>query len=254
MKWPKSANTGTKGSLTSRAGGLIVTRDGDVIENLSFTNTITVRAKNVVILNCKVKATAWYGILQDDGSSNLTVENVEIDGTGSSGMTGIAIQAGSTIRRCNVYGMVIGIKVWGPNFTVEDNYIHDLAERKTDAASRHFDGIANLGASNGVIQRNAIIMPPKDGGTAGVFISSQQGSVSNVKVLSNLLTGQPSYQAYAEKASRPMSGVVFDGNYIEKGIYGYIFNSSGAAYTNNVQWDDAVGPVPDPVKAWRSAA
>lgn len=254
LMWPKSVATGYKGSLTAYTGPMEITKDGTVIENKRINGTLTVKAKNVIIRNSLVKVASYYGILQDDGSTNLTVENVEVDGTGSSGMTGIAIQAGSTIRRCNIHGMVIGIKTWGSNFTVEDNYIHDLAETSSNPDKRHFDGIANLGASNGIIQRNAIIMPLKEGGTAAVFLSSQQGAVSNVKVLNNLLGGQASYTAYAEKAGKAMSGVVYDGNYIEKGIYGYILNTSGAQDTNNVKWDDATQAAPAEVQAWRAAA
>lgn len=253
-KWPKTTDTGPKGNLTNRVGGLLVNRDGDVIENLNITDTITVNANNVTIRNCRIKTAAWYGIIQNDGSSNLTVENCEIDGRGSSGMTGIAIQSGSTIRGCNIFGMVIAIKVWGSNCTIEGNYIHDLAEKSTNPDARHFDGIAMLAGSNLTVRNNAIIMPAQNGGTAATFIASQQGAVSNVKVLDNLLTGQASYTAYAAKEGYAMSGVVYDGNYIEKGIYGYILNSSGAQDTNNVKWDDAKDAVPEPVKAWRAAA
>ncbi|MBX3596104.1 MAG: right-handed parallel beta-helix repeat-containing protein [Rhizobiaceae bacterium] len=253
LLWPKTTDTGTKGVLVPYSGPVEIVREGTVIENCIIFETISVSANNVTIRNCKIKTASYYGILQHDGSTNLTVENCEIDGQGSSGMTGIAIQAGSVIRRCNIHGMVIAIKTWGNNFIVEDNYIHDLAEESSHPDHRHFDGIANLGASNGVIRRNAIVMPPKDGGTAAVFLAAQQANISNVKVLNNLLTGEASYAAYADKSHGRMTDVVYDGNYIERGIHGFILNTSGAKDTNNVKWNDKTQTAPAPVLAWRAA-
>lgn len=253
LKWPKSSDTGHKGNLSNYTGGDIVRKNNEVIENKYITKTICVEANGVTFRNCLFKLNGNYAIWQNDGFDTLTIENCTVDGSGSSGMTGVAVQKGGIIRGCNIFGMVIAVKLWGDNCTVEKNYIHDLYERKTDADSRHFDGIAMLAGKGTIIQGNAIIMPPQNGGTAATFIASQQGAVSNVKVLNNLLMGKPSYTAYAAKEKYAMTGVVYDGNHIEKGIYGWILNSSGAQDTNNVKWNNT-SDEPAEVKKWKAAA
>jgi len=252
LRWPKSADTGVPSGtiLADYSGPPNITVAGTVIENCNISGTITVKAANVVIRNCKFKGFTWYGILHESGE-NLWIERCEFDGRGSTGTTGVAI-SGGTLIGCNIYGMVIAVKIWGPN-TIKDNYIHDLADTSSDPDSRHFDGISLLGGGDTVIEHNAIIMPQKEGGTAAVFISAQQGNISNVKVLNNLLMGKASFTAYADNASGTVSDVVFDGNYIEKGIHGYILNSSGAQDTNNVKWDATTLKAPAAVQVWLAA-
>jgi hypothetical protein len=257
--WPKG-NAGVQDgvTLTNYTGPMTVTANGAVIENKIINGTLTVRGNNVTIRNCRVQNFQWYGIMQDVdfGSTNLRIENCDINGLGASRTTGVALGGGNTaLIGCDITGMVIAVKVWGP-VVIRGNYIHDLNEPSSNPDDRHFDGIALHGGGNSTIENNAIIMPPSNGGTAAVFITCQEGNTSNVTVNNNLLMGQPSYAMYAVEEGRgTMSGIVITNNYIDRGIYGHILiDGHTPVQTGNVLWNEGVDPTPAAVAAWKSAS
>ena len=147
----------------------------------------------------------------------------------------------------DIRGMVIGIQLNGA-CTVKDNYIHDLADASSDPAARHFDGITLFRGGDNLIEHNTILMPDPGGGTAAVFIKTEFGSINNVTVRNNLMTGDASYTMYVEDtANGNITNVLVENNYIERGKYGYI-NVAGNDPTirNNVQWQEGVNPTPYP--------
>jgi len=257
--WPKG-NAGVPAgvTLTNYTGPMTVVANGAVIENKIINGTLTVRGNNVTIRNCRIQNFQWYGIMQDVdfGATNLTIDSCDINGQGSSRTTGVALGGGTTtMKNCDIRGMVIAVKIWGPAIIL-NNYIHDLSEPSSNPDDRHFDGIALHGGGNTTIEGNAIIMPSPNGGTAAVFLTCQEGNTSNVKVHNNLLMGDASYTMYAvEEGKGTMSGIVITNNYIDKGIYGHILiDGHTPVQTGNVLWDEGVTATPAPVQAWKSAA
>jgi hypothetical protein len=221
-----------------------------LIENKNINATLTVTGNNVTIRNCKFTINDWYGIIQQTGT-NLIIEDCEVDGTGSSRMSGVAITNG-IIRRCNIHGMVIAVKLWGP-VEFRDNYVHDLQEASSDINNRHFDGLAIHNGGNCIIDHNAFHMPAPQGGTASVFITTQSGNTHNVQVTNNLMLGQPSHPAYAENDnSNTMSNIKYINNYMQKGDWGWVYESGGGvgADVSNTKFDTTI---PSQVTAWLNA-
>lgn len=254
LLWPKAHNTGVLPGVprTNYGGGAPAA--GTIIENRDVTGTIEIHNNNITIRNCKLQFNSWYGIIWY-GGTNLLIEDCEIDCSGSSGMIGTAL-GNCTIRRCNIHGAVIATHIWGP-IIYEYNYIHDLQTTNMNPDARHFDGVAMHGGSDVIIRNNAFVMPDPEGGTAAVFITTQNGSTSNVEVRNNLMLGNPSFPAYAENNNgNSMTNITYDGNYIRRGIFGYIQQSGqglNATITNNVMWNPNTDPTPLPVVQWLAA-
>lgn len=255
VQWPKSHNTGPRAGvvLSAYTGPNVITKAGAKISGKIINGPIEIKADDVVIEDCRQTTKTNYGIYQTSGKRAIVRYN-EIDGSGSSAVVAIALQADALIEGNNIHGMVLAIQQWGTNMTVRGNYIHDLAETSSNPDKRHFDGIQNLGASGFLYENNAIEMPPSEGGTASIFVSGQNGTINGGKIINNLCTGEPAYQVYIEKSRRGVSNVEITNNYIENGIYGPIANDAGAKESGNVTWNDKQpATVPAPVKAWRAA-
>jgi hypothetical protein len=136
---------------------------------------------------------------------------------------------------------------------IRDNYIHHLAETSSNPDDRHFDGISLLGGGDAVIDNNAIIMPVPSGGTAAVFMTTQQGDITNVTVTNNLLMGDASFTLYAIEEGGQMSGITITNNYVDRGIYGHMYIAGHTpVLSGNVLWNDGVEPTPAPVQAWQN--
>jgi hypothetical protein len=114
-------------------------------------------------------------------STNLVVEDSEIDGLGSPDTQGIG-WGGFTLRRVNVHGVGDGVRANG-GVLVEDSWIHDLASGN----GSHNDGIQVTEGSNITIRRNAIENAHSQ--TSAILLGADQGSIANVLVEGNLLNG-----------------------------------------------------------------
>lgn len=234
-------------SLKTYNGPMTITQDGAVIENVIINGTLTIDADNVTIKNCVIQNFGYWGVLQNDGVKNVRVEYCDIDGTGSTRTSGLGVGGGSNaaIIGCDIRGMVIGIQLFGAA-TVKDNYIHNLADTSTNIDDRHFDGITLFAGGGNVIEHNTIMMPTNNGGTAAVFIKTEFGSIDNVTVRNNLMTGDPSYTVYVEDTDKGnITNVLVENNYVERGGYGY-FNIVGNSpvVRNNIMWQDGVDAAP----------
>jgi hypothetical protein len=227
--WPNASNTGVPPgtTLTNYTGPMTITTAGTVIDGKIINGTLTVKADNVTIRNSILRNMSFWGILADGNPINTRVENCEIDGgSGTYHVTGLGLGGGanSAIIGCNIHGMVIAVNLWG-QCLVQDNYIHDLLENDTNVDARHFDGIAYRGGGGAVgptINHNWVDMPAQEGGTACIFIKSENGPVENTIVSNNHLTGQASMCCYSEASSGgTVSGVQFLNNVMQKGIFGY---------------------------------
>ncbi len=246
--WPTQLNTGVLSGVTRTNYGGGSLGNNDVLENRNVSGTIEINGNDVTIRNCKLVFNSYYGIIWYSGT-NLLIEDCEIDGRGSNGMVGMAV-GNATVRRCNIYGMVIASHIWGTTL-YRDNYIHDLAEASSDPDQRHFDGIALHGGTGSQFLHNAFHVSE---GTASTFITTKFGDTSNILVEDNLMVGRGvGYHGYAENdnsGTYTMSNITYNRNHIQKGIYGYILTSGGGNNvidTNNVKFD---ATTPAEVQAW----
>lgn len=251
LNWPKSADTGVRAgvTLTPYVGPATIVTPGTVISEKTISGTLTINADNVTVRDCLIEDFTFYGILNETNTGML-VEYCDIDGTGSSGTKAVAFYSG-IVQNNDIRGMVIGVEFWGDTGTIQNNYIHDLADTSSDPDDRHFDGIVCRGGSHLSILNNAV---DAFDGTAAIFLTSQGAALDDVLCDGNLATGQASYTIYgAELSTYAVTDVRITNNHIERGIFGYILNTAGAVNTGNTEWQDGVDPVPAAVVAWRDA-
>ena len=211
---PTSANTGVitgtvlKAHNTSYAD-LIITTDGTVLENLDIYGDIKVRARNVIIRNCRLRGGKHIpgsntGIVDANSGScyNLLVEDCTIIPDRPSyyrdGIVGHEYTARrNRIKRTND-GLGIFNKPGGSvyaNVTAEGNYINELTYWSNDPAhsdGTHNDGIQVQGGENIRIVGNTVVgsivtgagsAPSPRGTHGGCTIMLQQ----NVAKLRNVL-------------------------------------------------------------------
>jgi len=250
LAWPTSATAGVKAGVTRTNQGGVVTlsTNGTVFKDKNVTDTIEVYGSNITIENVMMNVQSYYGLIQY-GGSNLTLRNITLNGFGSSSMTGIAL-AGGTMEYCDISGMVIALKIWDTS-VVRYNFIHDLHETSSNPDARHFDGVALHSGTGTFIHHNAFHVTE---GTASVFLTTQDGSTTNITVEDNLMVGRPSFAAYSENNNgNTMSGIAYRRNTMQKGIYGYIQESGGGVGSDkgdNVKFDTVI---PTNVQAWLTA-
>ncbi len=211
---PTDANTGviTGTALTphNTAGSdLIITRDGTVLENLDIYGDIKVRARNVVIRNCRLRGGKHIpgsntGIVDATSGScyNLLVQDCTIIPDRPcyyrDGIVGHEYTARrNRIKRTND-GLGVFNRPGGPvqaNVTIEGNFINELTYWSNDPAhsdGTHNDGIQVQGGENITIVGNTVVAsavtgsgsaPNPRGTHAGIGIMLQQ----NVAKLANVV-------------------------------------------------------------------
>jgi hypothetical protein len=208
--YPSASCTGVPAgtSLATVNGDINVTASGTLIENKDIRGCITVSpsAKAVVIRKSKITCTSspWVILHEDQGpdsdANRLRIEDSEVS-CGITNHTAIA-EANITAVRLNISGCENGFDM-NQNVTVQDSYIHDMAEVGTDP---HTDGIqmaighsisgnnyAN-GALNISIVHNYIVLH----GTSAI-ISNRNGYDTNILVQDNLLAGG-AYTLYCDQS------------------------------------------------------
>lgn len=203
--FPDATCTGTHdGSpLITYNGVLNVTHDNTTLYNLDITGTISIRAKNVKIINSKIHgATPGVQVFSGDvaiyDSEMYNIDNAAILFDNWSGYN------------LNIHGMLgDGVKI-GSDITLQDSYIHDF----NPSSGAHSDGgQLQSGVGNVIIRHNTIDIP---GGNSALFLSPDLGPNGYGPVLidKNLLGGG----AY--------TFVVVNGNYGQ-------YHQSGYTITNN---------------------
>jgi hypothetical protein len=205
-------------ALTAYTGPMTITQANTVIDGKIINGALTVLGENVVIKNCKITFSDWWGINADQ-VHKITVQNCEIVGPGYGGNSSAAILGSGTFVGNNIHHVDNGIMLTEGASLVKGNYIHDLSDSQPDP---HYDGIGLHGGQNGVlIEDNTVVSP--SGGTSGVFIKNDFGAISNVQVNHNFLTGGAGYQIYVDASAHngAITGVSVTNNYITKGDYGY---------------------------------
>jgi hypothetical protein len=186
-----SDHTGpTNESILQARGGFSTSFDGQVIENVFITGTITIQHRNVILRNFKIDANGNpYGIrvISGAGASGAIIEDGEIYGSLSSG---IFAQAGLTMRRVEIHHSDgDATKFEGFEGTlVEDCWWHHLGL----AEGAHADGVQIRKGSNFTFRRNFSDMPIGLSGTrsnSAFIIGSDLSAIDNVVIEGNWLNG-----------------------------------------------------------------
>lgn len=184
--FPNETTTGVPpGTVLRPSESVKVTQDGTVVEGLDITGTVVVEADDVVIRNTRIRSTGAFAI-RLSGGRNLLVEDSEIDGQGG-GHAAVAFN-GYTLRRVNIHNVTEGPRIAGGNVTIEDSYIHHLAQQ----GDNHTDAIQLVSGSNILIRGNTIhAYNPDTGvyGNAAFQFGEDDGAVRDCLVEGNLMNG-----------------------------------------------------------------
>ena len=212
-----AATTGVPaGTRLTRSGGMNITRDGTVVSAKDVSGGIWIDADNVTVRSSRVTGTGFAVIQVKDGSKNVTIQDVEIDGRGAqAGSMGVIGPA--TVTRADISGVENGLTP-GSGSQLRGNWVHDLKS----PGSPHYDGIQiDGGLSNITISGNHVDLSEHTQ-TSAVMIDNYFGPISNVAVVGNRLEGG-GYTVYSDGQfdGGAIRGVSFTGNRIGKGYYGY---------------------------------
>jgi hypothetical protein len=218
--FPSASNTGVPAGVALKASGsVVVSQAGSVIDGLDITGDLQINASNVTVKNTRIHSKGWVGIRIKDNVSGVVIQDVEINGSGTSGTSNSnGVWGPASTYRANIYGFENPF-VPGSGSIIQDNYVHDLGA----PAAPHYDGIQiDGGQSNIVIRHNTILNG--FGQTAAVMIDNYFGPISNITVDNNHLAGG-GFTVYSDDSfnSNPISGVSFTKNRMGKGQWGYAF-------------------------------
>lgn len=242
-KFPGAACTGVLPGITrANSGSITTSSDGQVIANLNISGSISVQHSNVVIRNVKITKPGGMAIRVNTSTTNLLVEDCEIDGTGNPAPDEVIAYTNYTLRRCNIHHYGEGPRINGNN-VIEDNWIHDFSDFRSIGA--HQDTLQSTGGDNITIRHNNLEMNI-DAGNAVIMISTDLGS--NLLVENNLIAGG-GYSAYAGApgGSVPSPGWSnvrylnnrFSTRFFQKcGYFGPLTATSTATLSGNVWHDD----------------
>ncbi|MFD0823421.1 hypothetical protein ACFQ0D_35050, partial [Micromonospora zhanjiangensis] len=147
--WPSAATTGVPvGTVLTTTGSLTLSTDGQVVSNRDIVGCVTVTARNVTIQRSRITcASTLYSIRTLSTAVNLTVTDVEINGSGKN--SAAVCCDNYTLQRVNVHHSIDGPRL-GNNTKIIDSYVHDLTRTPTS----HNDTLQVTGASNVLIQHN----------------------------------------------------------------------------------------------------
>jgi len=175
--------------------GRTINTPGVTIQGEKIGGTLTILANNVTVKRCAITGGITIG---QPGTSNhpagVVIEECNVRG-GTNSIWGAGV-----FRRNDIAQSENPICVWytvgsslDDGTQIWDNYIHDL----TGAAGAHFDGIqADGGFDNMNIQHNWI--DNQNGQTSCIMIDNSYGSINNVLVRNNKLTGSVDFNIYVD--------------------------------------------------------
>jgi hypothetical protein len=211
--WPDAASTGVPSSAgpLRKVDRLTVTKSGTFYSHLDVSNCVDIEADNITItqsiIHCGRGAPAVHVF---EGRKNLTLDQVEIDGSGKS--AACVGYDGFAIFRSNLHDCADGID-FGSDVTIQLCFIHDLARHK----GSHNDALQTVGGSNDVIKDNTLEAYRADTGdlmNSAIQTGHLKGDLVNVLVEHNFMDGG-NYTVNAGSTSRSghtISGYVFKDN------------------------------------------
>ncbi len=238
-------NTGVPpGTVLRPSGPLVVTEDAAVIDGLDVEGCLQVRAHRVTIRRTRIRCPSWYGIRVHGDFRGTIIEDVEIDGLGSTHSIGVS-GGDLTLRRANIHNIGDGVRV-GSNSLYEGNFIHDLAIGN----GSHNDGMQVTGTTiRATIRGNTINHVRRQ--TSAIIVKADLGPIRDILIEGNWLNGG-SYTLYAYSTPAHVTeGITVRNNRFGRDhIYGPVAtkNPRRLFWEGNV-WDDTDQPVPAPPSA-----
>lgn len=228
------------------SGNVNVTVDGTVLRRLDILGTLTIRADNVRVEQCRIRPASESGTYTVNWANHqtfsrpptgLVMVDTEIDGQGrSGGDTGpypsgwaqsAAIQPGIdyTLRRCNIHGQIDNLKPQAnPSpIVVERCWLHDPASYYTSAGNpTHNDStqIAGAGVLAPVTVRECLLDGWRPNNTGVTRYASSSGC---------------QFGSFPADDGR-LVDVLFEDNWIDGGSYVSRFNAVGLAVVSNTVW------------------
>jgi hypothetical protein len=223
--------------LRPHAGDLLVTAAGTVVDGLTVTGSIIVRAPNVTIRNTRIAPKGGYwAVRQEARATNLTVRDSEIVGSGT--QTGISQEAtGLTVLRVAIHGVTTALAV-RDRVTVQDSHLYEVSI-----------GLVTQGGSEEVaIRHNTIATTQR--GEAAIALYTHTGPVTGAVIADNVLAGGQ-YTIYAGEGAGSRD-IRITGNRFSRsvhpdgGFYGPVAawdrSAPGNAWERNT-WEDTGSPV-----------
>lgn len=227
-----------------------VTESGVTLDGCRFVGGLKISAADVTITRSRIE-----GLVQPrDSLQNLTLVDVEIDGTGrvdpASQDGQLAIGSSDyTCIRCHIHGTGRGANLTH-NVRIEDSYLHGFPYMN----GKHMTAIGSNGGANHVIRHNNLECDVS-GCSAALSFYGDFAQVEDVLVENNLLNTTGSYCTYAgsvESKEYPVgTNIRYLNNRFGKkfmpdcGRYGPV--SSWSSGNGNVwegnAWADGSGPV-----------
>ena len=233
--FPNASNTGLSNPsiLTKHDGGMTITEDNTVLENMEIHGTIRIEANNVVMRNVWVYSTGFWTIRVDSGS--LLIEHSEIGHADYPGERGIGGE-NITGRYLDIHHSEDGIKLDSNNL-YEHIYIHDL---DTLAGGPHADAIQADGGAKNAIVRHATLdsTGPLGLGNAAIILKSDLGSIDNILIEDAYLNGG-NYTFYSREGGNgnPSNVVLRNSVFGPDYNFGRISIDGTIGFENNTLWD-----------------
>jgi Right handed beta helix region len=193
---PGPGNTGVPAGtvLTVMNGDLTITKAGAVYSGLDIHGFVKVEAPNVTIKNSIIRggvAPADIGLVNDTDNSatNFLIEDSELVPMDPSVQIDGIKGWNYTALRLDIHGTTDGAKMYGPNATIEDSYIHGLVTYAHDpdhgGGQSHNDGVQILSGSNLKIIGNTI----EGGSNTALMVTQDHGTTSGVMFANNWVSG-----------------------------------------------------------------
>lgn len=233
---------------------LFVRQASAVIDRKDIPMCVKVLANKVTIKRSKIACASFYTVNTSDPPafySGLTLEDVEIDGLGSTDVAGIAVMgtADATYRRVDVHGFGSSGPRLASGNLLADSYIHGFVCAPPD----HSAGTsANDGGSNITIRHNNIDISTGATGcaSAAIELAEDFGTYNRVLIRHNLVNGG-AYCMYIAQTLKSRNVRVEDNRFGRKhyrrcGGFGPVAQakpgSNGNTFSGNT-WDDTGRPV-----------
>lgn len=211
-------------SVLQASDSIVVSEDGEVVENLDVAGNIKVMADDVTIRNVRVRSSSdAYGIDVTKGHHGTVIEDVEVEvglnntsanaaigGIGDhQGSAGTSAGSNVVVRRSYLHGSGDGIKA--ANYGLYEG--NRIEMRRGDGSVKHIDGIQASGSSGWTARRNLIVEPYSSGHNSAIFAQPYTGkrdtSISNIRIEDNWVNGG-TYTIQLGKAKNGEEGLVSD--------------------------------------------
>jgi hypothetical protein len=226
------------GVQLTASGSIKVESDGEVVEGLDITGSVTVLADNVTIKNCRITSGDYYPIRYfDNGNVGLVVEDSEIIGTNGDVTSAIAF-GNYTARRLNIHGSSDGLKA-DENAMIEDCWIHDLS----NGPGEHNDCVQSTGGKGVSIVHNTL----EGASNAAVQTGDENAATEDLTIQCNWLYGGGyTLNIRGTGSTVPKNTKVIDNRFGDDSQYGpWVIDDPNPTVTGNV-WDATGQPIPYP--------